>query len=139
MSVVFMKDGIQKIIDGGGGLVGPIIVRLFQNNFTPTKGDTIAAYVEATFSGYVAGGNNAGPMGGDVWDAALFVWTQQAAQVTFTVGAGGVPNMIYGAYWVDSGGKLLAAERFAGAPINMNTVGFAITYTPTQTAESKFG
>lgn len=136
MSVTVMKDGLQKISDGGTVGLAALTIHLYQNNFTPTKGDTLAAYTEATFSGYAA--QNSGALGGDVWDGVNFVWTQQAATVTFAVGAGGVPNNVYGAYWTSADGKLIAAERFAGAPIVMNTLGFSIGYTPTLTSESKF-
>lgn len=136
MSVVMMKDGLQKSSDVGIQNMGHVTVKLFKNNVTPAKGDVLATYTEADFSGYAS--VDAGDIAADVWDGVAFVWTFNAGTVTFTVGAGGVPNNVYGAFWVSAGGLLLAAERFAGAPVSMNTLGYSISYTPTLTSESKY-
>lgn len=137
MAAVYMKDGLQKLLDGGESTIGNITVHLYKNNHTPAKGDVAADYTEADFSGYAA--TESGSFTGDTWDGTNHIWTAQSPAVTFTVGAGGTPNTVYGVYYTaDSDGKLVAAELFA-APVTMNTVGFSITWTPVLTVESKNG
>jgi len=143
MSVVLMKDGLQKLQDIGINNLGHVTVHLCKSDVTPAKGDALSKYEggggggsEADFSGYAA--VDAGNLAGDVWDAVAFVWTMSAGTVSFTVAAGGVPNNVYCAYWKSADGKLLAAERFAGAPVVMNIFGYTIQYTPVLTNESKY-
>jgi hypothetical protein len=101
-------------------------LKLFQNDTVPAYTDTVADYVEADFSGYIAGtaitwgvpiinGSNQGELNG--------------TQINFTHNGGSTANTIYGIFVVDGSGDLLYAERFP-APIAMGSGGDTIPYVP---------
>lgn len=111
-SAKFTYDGL---IDDLNGLValdgGTWRVHLFTNNHTPTAADTFSDYTEPTFTGYAA---QAIPG----WNAAVLD-TPSTVHVDATdfcsfqpSGSGSLPQTVYGAYFVDQNGFLMAAELF---------------------------
>lgn len=116
------------------GLGAGCRLRLFRNDYTPTDTDTLANFQEAQFPGYLA--------------PTLAAWGAPAssggvAQVThpaqtFTRGAGGSGDSIYGYMVTDGAGNLLWAERDPAAPVNMNGQGNTYTVTPVLTYHSEF-
>jgi hypothetical protein len=108
-----------------------LVLRLFTNNVTPSIGDTEGSYTEAAGNGY-----SAAPLTASSWTTSGTAPTQvQYPQVTFTF-SGPVGN-VYG-YYLTQGvsGKLVAAERFANGPYNIQNDGDQIKVTPTITSSN---
>lgn len=132
MANVIVQQGDTRILNA---VVGDATVlatlKLFQNNHTPAPTDTEANYTEATFSGYASVDISLS------WGAAFVNGNGQGeidcTQQTFTFGGGAVTNNVYGAYVVDTLGKLVYVERFA-APVFMSAAPDEIIYTPKFTA-----
>lgn len=105
------------------------ILKLFQNNITPSDTDTAATYTEATFTGYAGLA-----LTGATWGAAAGGIITYSAQQTFT-STGVVSNSIYGYYVVQTtSGILMWSERDASAPFVVSNVGDAVKLTPTISA-----
>jgi hypothetical protein len=106
------------------------VLRLFTNNITPGEGDTEASYTEAAGFGYAAL-----TLAGAGWTATPGAPTETVfAQQTFTF-TGALGN-VYGYYVTELGSGLLKwAERFAGAPFNIQNNGDQIKITPRFTLE----
>lgn len=106
-----------------------LVVKLFQNNITPSDTDTAATYTEATFTGYAAI-----TLTGASWGAASGGTITYGSQQTFT-SSGTVNNSIYGYYIVQlSSGTLVWSERDGSGPFTISQVGDAIKITPTISA-----
>lgn len=102
-----------------------LVLRLFQNNITPSDTDTAATYTEATFTGY-AGIN----LPGASWNAPVPPTITYSAEQTFT-SSGVVSNSIYGYYLTQvTSGILCWSERDASAPFVVANVGDAVKLTP---------
>lgn len=116
---------------------GAINIHLFQNNITPAVTDHLAAYTEATFSGYTS-------VSATGWGAPTIDGTghgvTQATPVVFTAfGLIVPPQSIYGYYATDStNGTLLWAERFDTAPVVIALGGSTITITPSLSLITEF-
>lgn len=126
------------VVDGGESLAlqylvnkatpQDLILELFTSNTTPAETDVIGTYTLATGFGYV----NI-TLTGASWTASGT--TQIAyAQQTFTF-TGALGN-VYG-YLLKraTGGELVLAERFTGAPFNIANNGDQIKVTPIITAD----
>lgn len=104
-------------------------IHLYQNNYIPTIFSTVADFTEADFSGY-------GTSIVLTWGVPFINGSNQAEidalAVTWTRSGGPTSNTVYGIYVTDNAGNLAYAERFP-APINMVSIGDAITYTPKAT------
>lgn len=93
------------------------IVKLFQNDFTPSRAAVVGDFTEATYTGYAASS-------AVTW-AAPFIDpvagpTVMSNLVAFPAGSPFViSNQIYGYYVVDGSGNLLFSERF-GTPVNVS-------------------
>jgi hypothetical protein len=106
------------------------ILKLFQNNITPSDTDTAGTYTEATFTGYAAIN-----LTGSSWNAATAGTITYSAQQTFTASGSAVSNSIYGYYIVQAtSGILMWSERDASAPFTVANTGDAVKLTPTISA-----
>lgn len=106
-----------------------LVLRLYQNNITPSDTDTAATYTEANFTGYAAI-----TLTGASWNAASAGTITYSAQQTFTC-SGASSNSIYGYYVTQaSSGTLLYSERDASAPFTIANTGDAVKITPTISA-----
>jgi len=112
---------------GARGLLGQLVpyldtlqLRLFVNDFTPSRTDSESAFVDASYDGYVHI-----PL--DDWPQPFVNGNDQGETshptVTFRVGPGGGTGGAYG-YWItDAAGRYLFAERFAFPPVDMSLPG----------------
>lgn len=106
-----------------------LVLKLYSNDVTPGEADTEATYTECAIAGYAA----------ETLTAASWVVTPGAPtaaaypEVTFTLtGAGSV----YGYYLVQAvSGKLVWAERGAGAPYVFGAGGGTFKVTPQLTLD----
>lgn len=107
-----------------------LVLRLYTNDKTPAETDVVGDYTEATGSGY-----SAITLTGASWTVSGTAPTSIGyAQQTFTF-TGALGN-VYGYYVTRaSGGELLWAERFAGAPFNIANNGDQIKITPAFTQD----
>lgn len=106
-----------------------LVLRLYQNNITPSDSDTAGTYTEATFTGYAGI-----TLTGATWNAAAAGTIAYSAQQTFTC-SGASSNNIYGYYVTQSAsGVLLYSERDASAPFAITNSGDAVKITPTISA-----
>jgi hypothetical protein len=106
-----------------------LVLRLFQNNITPSDTDTAGTYTEANFTGY-----SAITLTGASWNAASAGTIAYSAQQTFTC-SGASSNSIYGYYVTQAtSGTLLYSERDASAPFAIANTGDAVKITPTISA-----
>jgi hypothetical protein len=106
-----------------------LILRLYQNNITPSDTDTTATFTEATFTGYAAI-----TLTGATWSAAAAGAIAYSAQQTFTC-SGASSNSIYGYYVTQATSTVLIwAERDGAAPFSIVNSGDAIKITPTISA-----
>ena len=105
------------------------LLKLYQNNITPSDTDTAGTYTEATFTGYAAIS-----LTGASWGAAAAGTITYSAQQTFT-SSGVVSNTIYGYYIVQAvSGILMWSERDVSAPFTVANIGDAVKLTPTISA-----
>lgn len=130
---IFSLARLAEMIAISGALDGAK-VHLYQNSYTPQRGDTVANYTTADFSGYAAsaviawGTPYSDPVNGPqvVGDSKQFT----------SSGGSFVGNTIYGVYVTDTAGTgLLYAEQFvdengAPAPVIIAAAGQAIVYVP---------
>ena len=123
--------GENKILEAVVNKTAPenLVLRLFQNNITPSDTDTAATYTEANFTGYASI-----TLPGASWNAASAGSITYGSQQSFTC-SGASSNSIYGYYLTQlTSGVLMWSERDSGAPISVTTSGDAIRVTPTISA-----
>lgn len=89
-------------LDGGS-------LRLFQNDYVPDANTLLADLTVATYSGYA---NKTIATWGDPFLDPAGLATSLAPLQEFEQTADTITNIIYGAYYLDSGGALVWAERF---------------------------
>ena len=111
-----------------GGAWNGAKVHLYQNNFTPVPGMTLASFTEADFTGYSASA-------AVVWNTPGFIPAGNAIVTgdnkQFTVGATPtVFNTIYGYYLTDGAGTTLLFARLFNAPITLSAAGQFIDVVP---------
>jgi hypothetical protein len=107
-----------------------LVLRLYQNNITPSDTDVAGTYTESTFAGYAAL-----TLTGATWNAAASGTITYSAQQTFTRNATGAAENVYGYYVTQSAsGILVWSERDAGAPFIIINNGDAVKITPTISA-----
>jgi hypothetical protein len=103
-------------------------LHLYQNNLAIAFGTLIGALTEATFTGYASIANMWSGAGAPAATAPGAIQTTNPQ--TFTAGAIGVSNNIYGWYVTEAGSTALAAGGlFVGGPFAINTAGQTITVT----------
>lgn len=108
-------------------------LHLFTTNYTPTPNDTLTALeaIEATFSGYTAGGYAlsafTGPFYGN--NGGVIIISPQISVAFITPGEGDpVDNVVTGWFLVDSTGNLVADGAFTQTqPLQNPGDGFPIT------------
>lgn len=108
-------------------------IKLFTNNYTPDHTSVAASFVEAAWTGYAQvamAGWSAPAATGD------FHYTTTANPAVFSNTSVGA-QVCYGYYMVDATGKVIGAERFAGAPLSIPS-GNTLTVTVTYTDQSEF-
>ena len=107
-----------------------LVLCLYTNNITPGETDTIGTYTEAAGNGYA----NI-TLTGASWTTTPGAPSSIAyAQQTFTFT--GALGDVYGYFYKRAtGGELVIAERFTGAPFNIANNGDQIKITPTITAD----
>jgi len=106
---------------GAAGATG--IVKLFQNDYTPSIASEIGDLVEATFDGYASDELLLAEFSGSKSDAEGNAYRVYTALVRFQQTGVVVTNTVYGWYIVDEGeAELIAAKRF-DAPIVFDHVG----------------
>lgn len=107
-----------------------LVLRLYQNNITPSETDTASTYTDATFTGYVAI-----TLTGASWTVTPGVNVAYPQQ-TFTSSAAQATQNIYGYYLTQvSSGLLVYAERFSDAPTPITNNNDQILVTPTINAD----
>lgn len=130
MAIVVVDGGeslaLQYLVNKGSPQ--DLVLCLYTNNVTPAETDVIGTYNEAAGNGYA----NI-TLTGASWSVSGT--TQIAyAQQTFTF-TGALGN-VYGYFYKRAtGGELVAAERFSGAPFVISNNGDQIKITPTITAD----
>jgi hypothetical protein len=108
------------------------ILKLYQNNYTPTSAAAPGSFTEATFTGYAAR-----TLSRSTWNTAVTVANKAESSYgttpqSWTCGATG--NTIFG-YHVEAGGKLLWAELFSTARVLAS--GDVLNITPKFTLNSE--
>ena len=107
-----------------------LVLKLFNNNITPSDTDTAGTYTEATFTGY-----SAATLTGASWGSASGGVITYGSQQTFTRTSTGTVENIYGYFIVQaSSGTLAWSERDPSAPFGVTNNGDAIKITPTISA-----
>lgn len=107
-----------------------LVLRLYQNNITPSDTDTAGTYTEATFTGY-----SAITLTGASWNAAASGTITYGSQQTFTRSSTGAAQTIYGYYCTQvTSGTLVYSERDGAAPFNITNNGDNVKLTPTISA-----
>src|SRR6185295_5809225 len=130
MSTALIPDEGMKIFQdkiNGVGVVAGFMLRLFQNNFTPSKSSTVASFTEATFSGYSAQSVTWG-----AGSVSANISTALATALTFTRGIGATSNTIYGWYLTDTGNAKVWACNLLSSPKSMAVNGDGIIITLTE-------
>jgi hypothetical protein len=108
-----------------------LVLRLYQNNITPSDTDTAGTYTEATFAGY-----SAATLTGASWNAASGGSIAYSSQLAFTRSTTGSPQSIYGYYVTQAtSGILVYSERDSAGPFSITNENDAIRITPTITAD----
>jgi len=115
----------------------PYQIHLFQNDHTPVAADMVGDYTEADFSGYTSGGYAA------TWSAVLNNGTQMislsASALPVVASADPqVENTLYGYWWSNANGLILAEKFPNGGTVSMGSPGdfldllalFAVDLTP---------
>lgn len=126
--VVLLELIRGNMLNLGGGIF------LFKNDYTPDNDTILTDFTEADFTGYASQAIPA------TWALTTVIagraFTSNAPMVFLCTG-GATPNNIYG-YWItDGSGNLIFAERFASAPLVMDTAGQTISVTPSVTLSSE--
>jgi hypothetical protein len=132
MALVFPNGGEDIALAALVNKTAPqnLVLRLYQNNVTPSETDTVGAYTEATFTGY-------GPitLTGATWVTTAGVNVAYPEQ-TFTSTTSQATQNIYGYYLTQvSSGLLVYAERFSDAPNPVTNNNDQILVTPTISAD----
>lgn len=113
--------------DPAAGLFNGALIKLFQNDITPTKATALADLHVATFTGYA----NSSAV---VWGAPLTdengVTTVTGGSKQFTASDGVVPNTIYGWYATNAGGSVLLFSCRYDEPIEINSAADGVVVLP---------
>jgi hypothetical protein len=104
-----------------------LVVRLYQNDYTPVAGSVIGDFTEATFTGYAEEVTSGGDWTVTPGDPSV----AEAGEIAFTSTAGSQDEDIYGYYVVrETSEDLVYAERFPLGPYTIVNNGHEIRVTP---------
>lgn len=131
MAVAFTNEAETIALKNFLNILAPedITIKLYSNNKTPGHTDVVGDYTEVSGGGYAHV-----TMDPVSWSVSAGNPSQaQYPQITFTfTGATDSPSTVYGYYAVGDGtGKLLWADKFPNAPINIANNGDQIKVTIT--------
>lgn len=102
-------------------------VHLYQNNINPSKITTLADFVEATFTGYLA-------VSWGTWGTPYVgidgLAHTTAPSIQFQATDAVTPNTIYGAYLTNTAGTVLVASAAFVTPIPIPDATAAVIYEP---------
>lgn len=136
MAMVLMNLGALDTLDALRATWLPSLrIGLFQNDWNPVVGDTLAAVVPATFSGYTGlhflPGWSSAALSGDlaVSEASPRLWTHNG---------GPVGNWIFGYYVCTLAGRLEWAERDPQGGKAVDELGGFYSVVPVYTVQSRF-
>ena len=133
MTIVVPNNGEGDVLQYMVNRATPenLVLRLYTNNITPAETDTAGTYTEAAGNGYASI-----TLTGASWNApsegapSSIAYAQQT--FTFT----GALGNVYGYYMTRAtSGRIALAERFTGAPFNIQNNGDQIKITPQITAD----
>jgi hypothetical protein len=124
MAIVITNAGKQKALEyfvGKDTATESLILKLYSNNISPERDDTLDLYTEVTDGGYVSKALT--PASWSITDGTA-EYPQQVW--TFT----GTASSVYGYYAVSAtSNELMFAERFASGPYTITTSGDIIRVT----------
>lgn len=128
MTLLVPNNGESDLLSFGLNKSAPEngVLRLYQNDITPSETDTAASYTEATFTGYAAV-----TLTGASWTIVEGAPSEASyAQQAFVSSADQTLQAIYG-YFVTriTSGRIAWAERFSAAPYNIENNNDTINVT----------
>lgn len=126
--VAFLEKLRTQLLQGG-------TLHLYTSNYTPAQGDTAATYaaIEATFGGYAAITCNA--WGVAYLNGSNLAETDETLR-TFVANGSGLPQTVYGVYYLDAGGGLLFAELNPTGGVTLSAAGQSFSYLPVLTLQT---
>jgi len=128
MGLVVPTYSLPLFLDAAAALVlSGARLKLFQNDWNPTIGDTPANYTECDFPGYASVSLTLWGSAGVVSGVGLI----QEQVRTFAMSGASPTNLIFGYYVTDAtGSTLLFAERSAVAPYSIDAIGKTYSVLP---------
>lgn len=130
MAVAFTNEAETIALKNFLNILAPedIVIKLYSNNKTPGHTDVVGEYTEVTGGGYASTSLTAGS-----WSVSAGNPSQaQYPQITFSFTGATSVGTVYGYYAVGaSTNKLLWADKFPNAPINIANNGDQIRVTIT--------
>ena len=129
-SVTTLEKIRTQLLQGGS-------LHAFVSNHAYNAADVAATYnaIEATFGGYAAITCNS--WGAAFLNALNIAETDEIVRSWTTTGSG-LPQSVYGIYYLDAAGNLLFSELFSTGPVVLSFVGDQCNYQPIYTALSRF-
>jgi hypothetical protein len=129
MTLLAPNVGVQEILKRALNFsaTGDVKLHLFQNDYTPVEGSTVANLTEATWTGYAIK-----TLTGASWTVTNADPSEASYAIqTFTSSAGSQNQANYGYYITDSANSILLwAERFTDGPYTIVNNGDTISVTP---------
>ena len=109
-----------------------LVLRLYQNNVTPSETDVAATYTEATFTGYASA-----TLTGASWTVNEGAPSDASyAQQSFTSSAAQAVQQIYGYFLTRvTSGRIGWSERFTDGPYPVSNNGDVVRVTPAITLD----
>lgn len=116
MAGIVVRDALVDLLEDSKTDRNTWNLHLYINNHTPTDGDDVTDYTEATFGGYAS--IPLASWGAAFLNAANIAESDEILR-TFTCTGAPLTNTVYGYYVTDSGGNLVGAELnpAGGTPI----------------------
>lgn len=122
MAFQIQSFGLTALLPNLLSYLSGLTLHLYQNNYQPTKSDTVANYTEATFPGYASVSLNTW---GTVYQNGNGDAETDEQIHTFTCTGTSPANTVYGYYVTDASNNLIFAES--------NPIGGTLVNTASQT------